>query len=245
MSKLSMMERLGQRARPETALLVIIVIMSASTFFFFKSFFDSTAIDGFTIEILAALLGTIFTVMITMLLIRHQGTVERSLKLAATSKNIVFERKLELFKEFISVYTKSAADGKLSQKELGRLEELALTISLFTRDVPVGPGREDLGEEVCRFVLQLELFGLREALQESEHQLYDRTLAYPDQEKSPERRLMSLVDILRLMRIDLGVAQSDDDEVDEELSDLEQYEWTRRLLRYRGHSGERVKPGTS
>ena len=241
MSKITViMERLGQRARPETALLVIIVIMSASTFFFFKSFFDSKAIDGFTIEILAALLGTIFTVMITMLLIRHQGTVERSLKLAATSKNIVFERKLELFKEFISVYTKSAADGKLNQKELARLEELALTISLFTRDVPVGPGREDLGEEVCRFVLQLELFGLREKLKPSEHELYDRSLAYPDQE-SGERRLMSLVDVLRLMRIDLGVAQSDDDEVDEELSDLEQYEWTRRLLRFRGHSTSNPK----
>lgn len=240
MSKLKLTERLAQRVQPETALLVIIVIMAASTFFFFKSFFDYEAIDDYTIEILAALLGTIFTVMITMLLIRHQGTVERSLRMAATSKNIVFERKLELFKEFISVYTKSAADGKLNQEELGRLEELALTISLFTRDVPIGPGREDLGEEICRFVLQLELFGLREDLQPADYELYDRSIAYPNQ-PAQERQLMSLVDILRLMRIELGVAQSDNDEVDEELADLEQYEWTRRLLRFRGHFGEEAK----
>lgn len=233
-----MAERLSKRIHPETALLVIIVIMSVSTFFFFKSFFDHEDIDNYTIEILAALLGTIFTVMITMLLIRHQGTVERSLETAATSKNIVFERKLELFKQFIAVYTKSAADGKLDKAELGELEELALTISLFTRDVPIGPGREDLGEEICRFVLQLELFGLCEELTSDQHALYDRTIAYPNQAED-DRNLMSLVDILRLMRIELGVAQSDTDEVDDELADLEQYEWTRRLLRFRGHFGKK------
>ena len=147
-----------KRFRAEIALLAVIVVMAVSTFFFFKGFFDHD-LDGYTVEILAALLGSIFTVMITMLLIRHQGTIERSLQTAATSKNIVFDRKLELFKEFISVYTNSAADGKLQESELAKLEELALTISLFTRDVPIGFGREDLGEEICRFVLQLELFG--------------------------------------------------------------------------------------
>jgi len=215
------------------------VVMAGSTFFFFKAFFDHS-LDEYTIEILAALLGSIFTVMITMLLIRHQGTVERALETAATSKNIVFERKLELFKEFISVYTKSAADGNLDEIELAKLEELALTISLFTRDVPIGFGLEDLGEEICRFVLQLELFGLRETIEESDHALYDRALARPRGKSNAggrrARELSSLVDIIRLMKVELGVAQSDTDEIDDELVDLEQYEWTRRLLRFRGHS---------
>ena len=235
-----MPEQSRRRIRPEAILVVLIVLMSVSTFVFFRSFFANRNIDAFTVEILAALLGSIFTVMITMLLIRHQGTIERALETAATSKNIVFERKLELFKEFISVYTSSAADGKLDKPELAQLEQLALTISLFTRDVPIGFGREDLGEEICRFVLQLELFGLRETIEEHEFALYDRSLARPKQ-KQGKRELISLVDILRLMKVELGVAQSDTDEVDEELVDLEQYEWTRRLLRFRGHMGS--KPG--
>jgi len=220
------------RHRDDVTFVLAIVLLAGAVFVFFKTFFDTNP-DNLTTEILAALLGSILTVMITMLLIRRQGSIEQAQEGAATSKTKVFERKLDLFRSFIATYVQTAADGKLSAKELQTLEELALTIALFTKDVPLGRQGVDLGQELCRFVLQLQLFGLRTQLHEEDYPAFDAHLRVSDPPET--RRLVSFVQILRLMKIELGIAQSESEEVDDSLLDLAEYEWTRRLQAYRGY----------
>ena len=195
----------------EVVLVILILLMGLGVFLFFKSFFDSSP-SNLAIEILAALLGSIITVMITMLLIRQQGTFEQAQETAAANKTKFFEKKLELFRDFISHYVKYALDGRLESHELAELEERALIISLLTNRIPK-EGHKNLGPELCRFVLQLEKHGLHEA---------------------GRRDPVRFVNIMKLMKIELGVAQQADPE-DAEDETSEEYRDAQELLNYRDY----------
>jgi hypothetical protein len=88
----------------------------------------------------------------------------------------------------------------------------------------------DLGEELCRFVLQLELFGLQTELNEEDYPLYDANFA--SRRPGEPRRLITLVDILRSMKAELGVAQVADD-LEENCVLRKEYRWANSLIRFR------------
>lgn len=200
-----------RRYRNEVILVFLILLMGLGVFLFFKSFFD-TSPSNLAVEILAALLGSIITVMITMLLIRQQGTFEQAHETASENKTKIFEKKLELFRDFISHYVKCALDGRLEVHELAELEERALTISLLTNKIPM-EGYGNLGQDLCRFVLELQEKGLP---------------------KEGEIDRIRFVDIMKLMKIELGVAQQADPE-DVEDEESNEYPWTQKLLSYRAY----------
>ena len=188
--------------------------MGLGVFLFFKSFFE-TSPSNLAIEILAALLGSIITVMITMLLLRQQGTFEKAQETAATNKTAIFEKKLELFRDFISYYVKCATDGKMEIEELAALEERALTISLLTTNIRLKGQEYNLGEKICRFVLQLQKHGIK-----------DRR----------DKQKIQFVDIMKLMKIELGVAQqADPDDVEEGDEKSAEYKNAQKLLDFRGY----------
>ena len=202
-----------RRYRNEAILVFLIILMGLGVFLFFKSFFE-TSPSNLAIEILAALLGSIITVMITMLLLRQQGTFEKAQETAATNKTAIFEKKLELFRDFISYYVKCATDGKMEIEELAALEERALTISLLTTKIRLKDQEYNLGEKICRFVLQLQKHGIR-----------DR-----------RKQKVQFVDIMKLMKIELGVAQqADPDDVEEGDEKSSEYESAQELLDFRGY----------
>lgn len=203
-----------RRYRNEMVLALLIILLGIGVFLFFKSFFD-TSPNSLATEILAAFLGSIITVMITMLLIRQQGTFEHAHETAATNKTKIFEKKLELFRDFIQHYVKCAIDGKLDSDELAELEERALTISLLTSKIPK-EGHKNLGEELCFFVLKLQ-----ESSPKSDGRL---------ENWSGEQ----FVEIMKLMKIELGVAQSIDPD-SEDVDDLEAYSNAKKLIDYRGY----------
>lgn len=220
--------------RDEVGLVILVPLLASSVFIFFKSFFD-TRPDDLTIEILAAMLGSIVTVIITMMLIKRQGSIEQAHQAAATSKTTVFEKKLVLFRDFIRRYVQAASDAVLDLDELAELEEIALTISLFTKDVAVGKREIDLGEELCRFVLQLQIFGLETDLPPDQHELFTKFLSTAHDDGA-EPQLMSFVHILRLMKIELGIAQTGSPHDLNLVRHLElEYEWAMKLLNYREH----------
>lgn len=221
------------RNRDDILLAILIAFLASAVFVFFKTFFDAT-IDPLTTEILAALLGTILTVLITMLLIKRQGTIEQAQEAAATNKTQVFERKLELFRQFISIYTRSALDGELDPKELGNLEELALTITLFVRSKSDAAPSEDLGENLCQFVFELEAFGLDAASKVQQPEMIRRY--YPQYfALGREPTHVSFTKILQLMKKELGLEQTGFAD-DEDGSDPEKgYFWAEQLLCYRDY----------
>jgi len=191
----------GGKVREEIALVLLTLVLATAVFIFFKSFFDANP-NSFTVEILAGLLGCIMTVIITMMLIRRQGSVEQAREAAAVNKTRIFEKKLDLFREFISLFVRSAFDQQLETDELEKLEVLALTISLFTRECD-DDETVDLSDLICRFVLQLELFGLKKELHEDDYEVYDRH--FPT-EPGSQRELLRFERVLDQMKMELGVS---------------------------------------
>jgi len=219
------------RYKNEIILILLILLLGLAVFLFFKSFFDS-GINDLTTEILAALLGSIITVMITMLLIRQQGTIEHAQEIASVSKTKVFEKKLELFQKFIDEYTRVAIDGNLDKKELGRLEVLAMSISLLSHDISTGEDtvpqkKVNLGERISQFVLQLQLFGLKRSGELDKDDLEKYKLYF--HEGSP--KLLSILDLTSIMKVELLAAQSESRGSYQDGKKRDQ--WAEKLLNYR------------
>ena len=85
--------------------------------------------------------------MITMLLLRRQGTFEKAQDTAATNKTAILERKPEPFGDFISYHVKCAVDGKMEIEGLAALEERAPTISRLTTRIRLKGRDHDLGKK--------------------------------------------------------------------------------------------------
>ncbi len=183
--------------------ITVVVALCIGTFVFFRLFFVHNP-STLTIEILAAILGTILTVTITAMMIKRQGEVSNAYKQAAVHKTKVFEKKLELYHEFIDFYAKANIDGILEQEELATLEYFSLRIFLFTNhDVCC------LGEKICQFVYQLQL--LREPLNEQNEKQKEELLRKLQEtpKLSEVQKLVSFSDVLKAMRQDLGIFQKE------------------------------------
>lgn len=215
--------------KTDLMLLLTVVVVAVSVYLFFKTIFG-LQLGTWIPEIMAAMLGAILTVMITMVLIRQQGTVQRAQEAAAVNMTKIFEKKLELFNKFLKLYSKAAEDGKIEREELVAMRELALTISLFTKPVAIDAGapaasdakpaleKKDLGEELCRYVLQLHTY-----------RKFHAQMTEKDIEDAKEKlggEAQSIADILRLMKAELNVAQLSGED------DVEQQEWTKKLMEF-------------
>lgn len=231
------------RVRNQLFLVFMIVILGIGVFLFFKSFYDTNP-SNLATEILAALLGSIITVMITMLLIRQQGNVEQAEERATTNKTAIFNKKLDLFRKFISSYTRSALDGQLDREELERMEVLAMTITLLSRPTmgtsaqqPDDTTNLNLGQLLCRFVLQLQVFGLATEVPEDRHIDYDN-IFQSDQGSTNaqgDRHLITIDEVLRLMKVELLVEQTADEDVTDPGAEPKpaDFRWAQKLLAYR------------
>ncbi len=227
--------RIVGKGTADALLMLAAALLCLSVFLFFKGFFDF-ALSDFATEILAAMLGSIITVMITMLLIRRQGTLQQAHRSATESRTKVFETKLRLYREFIATYISAALDGKLTADELGKLEELALIVTLLTRRNPAHAGELDLGQSICGFVLQLQLFGLVDEVPESKFEVFDEH--FEERIGNDGRReLFTVTDIMKLMKVELGAAQVAEYLGDEDDHETE-FRWADELLGYREYRAE-------
>ena len=81
-------------------------------------------------------------------------------------------------------------------------------------------------------------------MREEDYPVFDQNLRLEG--STDERTLMSFARIARAMKIELGIAQSDSDVLDDLLWDRAEYTWTRRLLRYRSYRDvEPADPGSA
>lgn len=106
--------------------LLTLLVISVCVFIFFKSFnFDS--VSGFTVEILAAFLGAILTMIITAILLNAQTDSEVN-----REKSIgVFQAKIDIYTEFLEDINKMIYDGKIDEEEVIKLRNWALKLGLF------------------------------------------------------------------------------------------------------------------
>jgi len=108
-------------------LILIVIAFSISVFVFFKTF-SVQDFPPYAKEILAALLGSVFTVTITAVLLRYQTASEMN-----RDKSVaVFQEKLKMYEGFCSLLSEIARDGRLKEDEEQALRLWAMRLSLVS-----------------------------------------------------------------------------------------------------------------
>lgn len=108
--------------------------LSVAVFLFFKAFsqepVNAFKDDSFTTEIMAAFLGTVFTIIITAILLRTQSVMEEN-----KEKSVgIFQAKLDMYKSFMDFLNSVIDDSVIDDKELKELEKWVLKLSLVAND---------------------------------------------------------------------------------------------------------------
>jgi len=118
-------------------------VLAVSCFVFFRSFY-AAQLSGYAGEILAALIGVIFTATVMTMLLTFQSRGEE-----IKERNVeIFRAKLTLYKEFVESVLRIVEDGKVDKAEVAELRQWFFRLSLVA-------GRDVL-EKVGRFIDQLE-----------------------------------------------------------------------------------------
>jgi hypothetical protein len=108
-------------------LILIVIAFSISVFLFFKTF-SIQDFPPYAKEILAALLGSVFTVTITAVLLRYQTASEMN-----RDKSVaVFQEKLKMYEGFCALLSEIARDGKVKEDEEQALRLWAMRLSLVS-----------------------------------------------------------------------------------------------------------------
>lgn len=92
--------------------------LSIAVFLFFKAFSQAPVNafkdNSYTTEIMAAFLGTVFTIIITAILLRTQSVMEES-----KEKSVgIFQAKLDMYKNFMDFLNSIIDDSIIDDKEL-------------------------------------------------------------------------------------------------------------------------------
>ncbi|MEM9355886.1 MAG: hypothetical protein AAGB04_06715 [Pseudomonadota bacterium] len=176
--------------------LMLIVLVCVSVFVFFRTF-SVEDFPPFAKEIMAAMLGSVITVAITVLLLRYQtaSEVNRDKSIA------VFQEKLRVYEGFSMVLCEVCDDGYISPEEERLLRQWAMKLSLIC------------GEEVCdaidHFFMQTHRYGtlyydkLPEEYRADLVQWY-RLRTGSDAHEDPEQCFMSLGSLIAHLKHDLG-----------------------------------------
>ncbi|MGI9475977.1 MAG: hypothetical protein ACR2PI_04680 [Hyphomicrobiaceae bacterium] len=105
---------------------LLIVVVCVSVFIFFRTF-SVEDFPPFAKEIMAAMLGSVITVAITVLLLRYQTTSEVN-----RDKSIaVFQEKLRIYEGFSEFLCQISQDGRVDEQEERALRHWAMKLSLI------------------------------------------------------------------------------------------------------------------
>jgi hypothetical protein len=108
----------------EVLLIVLIFIIS---FISFNYFFSGAEAGGYYQNIISALMGTLFTIVITSFLLKQQAKSEE-----IREQNVeVFKKKVEKYENLIELLSEVTKDGIIDQKEAVILKKSLYEISLF------------------------------------------------------------------------------------------------------------------
>lgn len=114
--------------------IILCFILSLSVYLFFKGFtfspFNAFQGDSYITEIMAAFMGTVFTIIVTAVLLKTQSVMEEN-----KEKSLgIFQAKLELYSSFIDFLNDIIEDNTIDVQELKQLEKWILKLSLVAND---------------------------------------------------------------------------------------------------------------
>jgi hypothetical protein len=125
--------------------LIMALVIAVSVFLFFKGFSDAK-LQGYSSEIYSALLGSIFTAFIMIVMLNVQSKAEE-----LKERNVeVFKLKVSMYKSFINFILKITSDGKISDAEMTALENWFYRLSLVANKTTLF--------RISDFIAQIKMF---------------------------------------------------------------------------------------
>lgn len=177
--------------------LMLIVVVCISVFVFFRTF-SVEDFPPFAKEIMAAMLGSVITVAITVLLLRYQTTSE-----VTRDKSIaVFQEKLRIYEGFIEFLCEIARDGQISLEEEQTLRRWAMKLSLICG--------QEVSDAIDHFFMQTHRYRtlyyerLPEQHRDDLLTWYQARAGSKRLPKNPEKCFMSIGALIAHLKHDLG-----------------------------------------
>ena len=150
--------KLGKSARyVEFALVVLMFLLSFITF---KNIFSQTQGGDYFQEVIAALIGTLLTVIITFILLGQQTKTEE-----LKEQNVeVFKKRISRYEEMIQLLVDVREDGKVDEEEVRRLVKATYKLALVSSEETIFT----LSQHIEKIV-----FDDKEELEEGDYSLVD------------------------------------------------------------------------
>ena len=130
----------------ETIFLVLVIVLCVASGFMAHKFYELN-LSNLTKEFISAAIGGIL-VLASITVTIHYQTVQETKKEFMTR---LFEKKIDLYKEFLDAMFEVDDDGVIDREEICNLENLLGTLALISR--------ESLVVLLSRFMIQLKLYG--------------------------------------------------------------------------------------
>lgn len=134
------------RSRHDIILIVLAIIFCIVSFLFLREFF-SHELNNFSIEILAAVLGSVFTVAAMTVVIKMQSRQDTEKEFSAR----LFERKIQIYEEFLEILFQLDDDNVLTDEEIQEVENKIGEIALVAN--------AKLISMLSQFMLQVKIYG--------------------------------------------------------------------------------------
>jgi len=178
-------------------LVVLVIAIPVALFAFFK-LFSVQNFPPFANEILAALLGSVMTIVITAVLLRYQTSSE----ITREKSVAVFQEKLKMYEGFCSALCEIAIDGRIKEGEEQTLRLWAMRLSLVSG--------QEVSDAIDHFFMQSHryrtlYFNLlsqpqRDDLLRWHRELHGKSRAV----REPEHCFMSIGALIAHLKHDLG-----------------------------------------
>lgn len=186
-----------QRQKNNLITIIAIVVIGVAGYIGFSPLFAEFK-DGVTSEFLAAIFGTIFTIMLTMFLLNKQTEIEEE----KSRGESVFNERVELYKQVIDQMNNIVEDGEISITEMNKLQFMLVKLQMVAEDTTIQKFTKVYDAVSTAFSRERE----DEEDNENSDETKDSTPIEPDDKIAI---LESMLEFSQSCRVELGLASSD------------------------------------
>lgn len=180
------------RINNDYRLIITLIFFLFVSYIVFDWLLPIQTLPAVAINIIVSILGSVITIALMMILMQYQMQSEERKEF----KTMLFDKKLELYREFLGLVFKMDDDNMISRDEVQEVENKVGELALVAGN--------DLVQVCATFIVQLKSYGV----------LYTRSMV--DKQKEHYAReigqlqdFVSLDDLVQAIRNDLSVVEGD------------------------------------
>lgn len=180
------------RLNKDYRLIITLIFFLFVSYIVFDWLLPIQTLPAVAINIIVSILGSVITIALMMILMQYQMQSEERKEF----KTMLFDKKLELYREFLGLVFKMDDDNMISRDEVQEVENKVGELALVAGN--------DLVQVCATFIVQLKSYGV----------LYTRSMV--DKQKEHYAReigqlqdFVSLDDLVQAIRNDLSVVEGD------------------------------------